>query len=342
MSELVLTDILDMLAHTAQTLKQVNGFTVHTAELGRMADKLKEYDGDALTAEAARLVGRWLVAFTDTLKKEKKHNQIIETDDPDRFAQRQASLEEALAAVVELYGLFRPWRDAGIAEGAACAAWFKGLACEFGIGEELDMAGAAKLYEMAAEQGNAEAQNRLGECFYRGDGVEQDYEKAVQWYAKAAEQGLPEGENNLGGVYYLGKGVEKDYIKAIEWYEKAAAQDNSNSQFNLGWIYENGDGLEEDAEKAAQWYEKAAAQGSLLAMRQLVRLKGAGGNHKAKAEYLYAKASRLGDAQAAQDLWELSQNISALNEKAKKNGRGCGCILFVILILIFFFRKFIM
>ena len=41
---------------------------------------------------------------------------------------------------------------------------------------------------LAAEQGNAEAQFDLGNCYCKGEGVEQDKAEAVKWYRKAAEQ----------------------------------------------------------------------------------------------------------------------------------------------------------
>lgn len=41
-----------------------------------------------------------------------------------------------------------------------------------------------------AEQGLAEAQNKLGDCYYNGEGLAQDYIEAVKWYRKAAEQGM--------------------------------------------------------------------------------------------------------------------------------------------------------
>ena len=42
-----------------------------------------------------------------------------------------------------------------------------------------------------AEQGDAEAQNSIGDCYYFGNGVQQDYKQAVYWFRKAAEQGNP-------------------------------------------------------------------------------------------------------------------------------------------------------
>ena len=51
-------------------------------------------------------------------------------------------------------------------------------------------------YQTAAENGDAEAQNELGVCYYYGRrGVEKDYQQAVYWYQKAAEQGYVYSQN---------------------------------------------------------------------------------------------------------------------------------------------------
>ena len=49
-------------------------------------------------------------------------------------------------------------------------------------------AGAAN-YRSAAEQGNADAQYLLGNCYIGGLGVEKDKVEAVKWFSKAAAQG---------------------------------------------------------------------------------------------------------------------------------------------------------
>ena len=75
-----------------------------------------------------------------------------------------------------------------------------------------------------AEQGDADAQYYLGNCYYNGEGVERDYRKAVYWYTKAAEQGNADAQCNLGTCYFWGNGVVKDLKKAVYWFNKAAAQ----------------------------------------------------------------------------------------------------------------------
>ena len=48
---------------------------------------------------------------------------------------------------------------------------------------------AAKWYAMAAEQGYADAEYRLGICYEEGRGVPINQKKAVQLYTMAAEHG---------------------------------------------------------------------------------------------------------------------------------------------------------
>jgi TPR repeat protein len=49
----------------------------------------------------------------------------------------------------------------------------------------------------AAAQGNADAQNRLGECCYYGIGVKLDYNQAGVFWEQAASRGLKQAEDNL-------------------------------------------------------------------------------------------------------------------------------------------------
>lgn len=128
---------------------------------------------------------------------------------------------------------------------------------------------ALEWYRKAAEQGGAEAQYKLGTCYYIGEGVEQDYRKAVEWYCKAAEQGDAKTQYKLGSCYYAGKGVEQNYRKAVEWYLKAAEQGDAEAQNQLGFCYDNGYGVEKDYQKAVDWYRKSAEQGYPLAQHNL-------------------------------------------------------------------------
>ncbi|WP_052102780.1 tetratricopeptide repeat protein [Porphyromonas gulae] len=69
--------------------------------------------------------------------------------------------------------------------------------------------------------------------YNEGYGVSQDYSEAVKWYRKAAEQGNAHAQNNLGEMYEKGYGVSQDYSEAVKWYLKAAEQGNNEAQYNL-------------------------------------------------------------------------------------------------------------
>lgn len=111
----------------------------------------------------------------------------------------------------------------------------------------------------AAEDGNPEAQESLGVCYYLGIlGVEKDGEKAFQLASKSAKQGLPEGLDLLGDCYKNGFGTDIDEKKAFECYKKAAKKDYTNAIGDLGECYLKGIGIEPDKEKGKELLEEAA------------------------------------------------------------------------------------
>jgi len=141
-----------------------------------------------------------------------------------------------------------------------------------GQGVPQDYAMARGWYEKAAAQGNAWSKNQLGQLSADGLGVPQDYKKARQWWEQAASQGIAQAQYNLGQMYANGRGVPQDYTMARGWYEKAAAQRNAWAQAQLGQLYANGRGVPQDYAMARGWYEKAAAQGNAWAKAQLALL----------------------------------------------------------------------
>jgi len=88
-------------------------------------------------------------------------------------------------------------------------------------------------YRKLAEQGDADAQNKLAFCYYEGEDVEKDLKEALKWWTKAAEQGLAKAQNNLGEMYLYGEGTEKDLDQARKWFRKAADQGHAEAKKNL-------------------------------------------------------------------------------------------------------------
>lgn len=80
---------------------------------------------------------------------------------------------------------------------------------------------AAWLLRPLAEQGNAQAQIKLGWMYERGQGVPQNDQEAVKWYRKAAQLGYAEAQSSLGAMYFEGKGVPQDNVRAYIWFDLA-------------------------------------------------------------------------------------------------------------------------
>ena len=83
-----------------------------------------------------------------------------------------------------------------------------------------------------AEQGNADAQFRLGSMYDLGVGVARDYKLALAWYTKAAEQGNGDAQSALGYLYYEGRGTPQDYKQAYAWSSLAAANEKIEAIHN--------------------------------------------------------------------------------------------------------------
>ena len=115
----------------------------------------------------------------------------------------------------------------------------------------------------AAEQGNAEAQGKLGQMYMEGRGVPQDDAEAVRWFRLAAEQGVAVGQVGLGMMYggAGGRVVPRDDAEAVRWFRLAAEQGDAGGQVFLGWLYASGRGEPQDQAEAARWLRLAEEQG---------------------------------------------------------------------------------
>jgi TPR repeat protein len=131
---------------------------------------------------------------------------------------------------------------------------------------------AARLYKLAADQGYAVAQASLGFFYENGrGGLPKDDREAARLYKLAADQGYASAQTNLGVLYEYGRGgLPKDDREAARLHKLAADQGNAVAQTNLGVFYENGrGGLPKDDREAARLYKLAADQGYACAQNNL-------------------------------------------------------------------------
>src|SRR5215216_2631944 len=165
-------------------------------------------------------------------------------------------------------------------------------------------AAALKLFEVAAQKGDREAQHTLAFMYRDGKGTKRNEAKALAWYRRAAEQGYAPAEYNLGLMYAQGEGVKPDpaaaqrwfrraadhgsveaqvklaeiaifdekYEEALLWFSKAADRDDADAAFNVGSLYYMGQEVDKDEAKATEYYRKAARLGMLEAKNVLKSL----------------------------------------------------------------------
>jgi len=157
-----------------------------------------------------------------------------------------------------------------MAEQGDVEAQFKlGIMYQYGYGVTPDDKQAVEWYQKAAEQDYAEAQYFLGLMYADGNGVTKDVSQAVKWYQKAADQGDAEAQSNLVAMIANGRGAAQDDGELVAQYQTAAEQGDAKAQYNFGKMYKIGRGVTKDYKQALMWYQKSAEQGYAIAQFNL-------------------------------------------------------------------------
>jgi TPR repeat protein len=134
---------------------------------------------------------------------------------------------------------------------------------------------AARLFRLAADQGDASAQNSLGIFYATGrGGLPQDDREAAHLFKLSAYKGNAFGQHSLGIFYSTGRGrLSKDDREATRLFKLAANQGNADGQVSLGVMYQYGrGGLSKDEGEAARLFKLAADQGDASAQLSLGNL----------------------------------------------------------------------
>jgi TPR repeat protein len=174
----------------------------------------------------------------------------------------------------------------------ACGHFFVGLCRELGTGVRRKYSEAARMYDLAVEQGYPPAQSALGKCYYYGIGVEQNEDQAIELFRRSAEN------NNARGCYYYGMILEfsdtpheaiafyqrsadandpfgqcalgiqlarnREFSDAVRCFLRAADQNDAGGFFNLGCCHVRGEGTEQDIAKGYQCFRKVLELGGLF------------------------------------------------------------------------------
>jgi len=99
-----------------------------------------------------------------------------------------------------------------------CSGW----GGEFSPPSKPNRAQALKFWLPAAEGGDLDAQNHIGELYEKGLDLTPNYQRAAKWYLLAARKGHTQAQINIANLYARGLGVTKNKATANQWYKKAA------------------------------------------------------------------------------------------------------------------------
>jgi len=155
-------------------------------------------------------------------------------------------------------------------KGSTSAMVELGVLLATGSGVARDQAQARKLFERAAEGGNARGVTNLAALSNSG-GAPSDPVQARALLSRAAETNSAEAQYQLGLMTADGIGGPKDDIAARALFEKAAAQDHPGALERMGAFAQRGRGGPQDSSAAKAYYEKAAALGNEDAKAALKR-----------------------------------------------------------------------
>ena len=129
---------------------------------------------------------------------------------------------------------------------------------------------AVSAWAILADKGDAEAQYRLSQCYFRGIGTAMDPVKAGAWLERAAFGGHALAAFNLAMLADRRGGNGADMVK---WLTIAADRGLAEAHYNLATMLESGDKVPRDLIEAYAHYRAAAEKfGSIAHNDNLERL----------------------------------------------------------------------
>ena len=129
---------------------------------------------------------------------------------------------------------------------------------------------------------------------------------------RLAQQGDANAQNKLGTMYEFGSGVAKDYNQAAEWYQKAAQQGLGLAQMNLAELYEK---IEQNYAIAEYWYKEAANQGQAGAKTALERVQMKMGKEPTKTETAHTLQKPRNEEEAEENISIFIDSVKQVAEK---------------------------
>jgi TPR repeat protein len=203
---------------------------------------------------------------------------------------------EALRAVATRQGLtiFDPQGTISKKDRQAAAKYLESQ-------EEVATQEQVGVWMRAAERGEADAMNELGNAYSWGEGIRANAGLAAQWHARAAAAGHALAMANLAECYRSGEGVARDPRLVAHWLEQAGARGNLEALVRLAELYRAGDGVPKDPAAARRVLAQASEKDGQVSVFMLAEMleAGEGGTRdvdRAKELYGVALANRHPEA----------------------------------------------
>jgi len=163
-----------------------------------------------------------------------------------------------------------------------------------------EVASLEEQFVLAADEGQAWAQTRLGVLYARAENDPARWEKAVRLLQLAAGQGDAEAQYELAGMAAAGRGMPASDVEAFEYMREAAARGLADAQYQLAAMHAAGRGTVTDKAAAAEWGRRAAEQDHTRAQFSLGCLLVEAGKTGQKAEGVeWLKRAALGGSRQA-------------------------------------------
>lgn len=117
-----------------------------------------------------------------------------------------------------------------------------------------------RYYESLAEQGNVDAQYKLGRIWEDGIEFSKDEYKAEKWYTKAAEQGHPESQYLLGRLFHKKYHFTADYLHyAYYWLNKAMENGCNRASVEIRKVQSRDLSMVTHQDSWKQWFDSVDA-----------------------------------------------------------------------------------
>lgn len=146
--------------------------------------------------------------------------------------------------------------------------------------------------------------NKMADCHFNGYGVPRNHQEALKYYQLAWENGVADAGTEIGWITAFGDIQDNNEIIAAKWFQRAADNGSARGMYFLGYFYSQGvGGLPLSEKMALKYLREAASLDDYMAIRYLLRKNCYGNNDEfIELRNKLFKMAEMGDDNAQYDL----------------------------------------